>query len=87
MTSISMTSEMILLGDRLQEAENRIRELLQDREILHQDGERWREYGKAAIKTRLEAMRLLKIYREHVPLGHQPHMLAAEVDKFISENV
>jgi len=34
-------------------AEDRIRELLQDREILHQDGERWREYGKAAIQERI----------------------------------
>lgn len=37
-----------------------------------------------ALRTEIEAMReLLRRYRDEVPLGHQPHMIAHEVDAAI----
>jgi hypothetical protein len=37
-------------------------------------------------RERNEAVRLLKRYRDETPLGNQPHMIAGEVDEFLSEN-
>ncbi len=37
-------------------------------------------------KQRNAALKLLKAYRDRVPLGHQPHMLAHQVDDILSEN-
>ena len=42
--------------------------------------------GKAVVErnTLLEALRLLRRYRNETPLGHQPHMIAHEADALLA---
>ena len=53
-----MIETCVLEGKKLASAEGRVKELLQDREILQQDGERWRGYGNQSIKKKQEALAL-----------------------------
>ena len=39
----------------------------------------------AAIAQRDKAIEFLQVYRHDTPLGHQPHMIAHEVDQFLKE--
>jgi hypothetical protein len=39
----------------------------------------------AAIAQRDKAIAFLQVYRNDTPLGHQPHMIAHEVDPFLTE--
>ena len=39
----------------------------------------------AAIAQRDKAIEFLQVYRNDTPLGHQPHMIAHEVDQFLKE--
>ena len=43
-----------------------------------------RELAEAKAQ-RDKAIAFLHVYRNDTPLGHQPHMLAAEVDQFLKE--
>lgn len=39
----------------------------------------------AALTQRDKALEFLQVYRNDTPLGHQPHMIAHEVDQFLKE--
>lgn len=42
------------------------------------------EIAKSAVMDRIELLeRLLRRYRNETPLGHQPHMIAHEVDEVL----
>ena len=49
----------------------------------------WREEAAAELRrlheVNTELVSLLKRYRTQIPLGHQPHMIAAEVDEVIAK--
>jgi len=39
----------------------------------------------AALTQSDKALEFLQVYRNDTPLGHQPHMIAHEVDQFLKE--
>jgi len=45
----------------------------------------WQRQLAAAIKQRDKAIEFLQVYRNGTPLGHQPHMIAHEVDLLLEE--
>ena len=46
--------------------------------------ERLQARVRVAEQREAELVRLLKRYRHETPLGHQPHMIAAEVDGILA---
>jgi len=46
--------------------------------------EAWQARARIAEQREAELVRLLKRYRHETPLGHQPHMIAAEVDGILA---
>ena len=44
----------------------------------------WQARATLAEQREAELVRLLKRYRHETPLGHQPHMIAAEVDGILA---
>lgn len=77
---------------QLREAEERIEELKRDREILHQDGERWREYGRSAIALRIKSVDTLEEVDDQLSqienTVHGMHMDAiTKLRKFVAESL
>jgi hypothetical protein len=52
---------------------------------LYLEGQKLEVELAAAIAQRDKALAFLQVYRNDTPLGRQPHMIAHEVDPFLTE--
>ena len=53
--------------------------------ITSHDYDALRAHAESLQAQRDKAIAFLHVYRNDTPLGHQPHMLAHEVDQFLKE--